>query len=277
VTLRRAGGVRGKILPGEEVAAGTVAEVAVTALGPTSPLPGELSRRVPVGEAFRLGPLAPGPYSVAVVAGDRRFDLDRVVVDDGGACDLGEIVLSEPTGVVSGTVRVAGNPAAGVPLEILRLLPGGRFESVRRLQSGPDGSWRAGGLLGGPHRVVAHPRDHPLAQAEFDSRPGEPAVLDLDVPEGGRLVVRVLDAAGAPAEGARVLLQGPEGALLFWEAGNPGPGPHATGRDGVLRAVGVPAGPCRVVVDLPGKGSGEAEAVVAAGAEALLEVRLGGR
>ena len=277
VVLRRPGGVVGRVLPPEDAPTGLLAEISVRALGPTRPLPPELTLRIPVGTDFRLGPLAPGPYSLDIVAGDRRLQVERIVVEDGGAFPLGEVALEDPTGILQGTVRVAGRPAAGVPVEVLRHLPGGRFESAARASSGPGGVFRVAGLLDGLHRIVVHPQDRPLVQKDFESRPGEPATLDVDVPAGGVLVVRVVDGEGRPVAGARVVLQGPAGSLLFWKAGVPGPGPHGTGEDGVLRCAGVAAGEVRVVADLPGAGSGEATVVVEEGGEGTVEVGIRGK
>jgi len=277
VVLRRSGGIVGRVVPPEGAGPGEQAEVTVRALGDTFPLPPDRTGRVPLGGNFRIGPLAPGPYAVSVVAGDRRADHPRLVVDDGGALDLGDIELTSPAGVVGGALRVAGHPAAGVAVEVLRVHPEGRFESVRRVLSGPDGRWKAEGLLEGDHVAVVRPQDRPLVEAAFHCLPGEPATLDLEVPAGGSLLVKVVDGEGKPVAGARIVLQGDSGSIHFWKAGDPGPGPHRTGPGGALRCTGIPAGRCRVTADLPGSGSGEAEAGVAEGGEGAVEVVLEGR
>jgi hypothetical protein len=274
VRLRRPGGVIGRVVFPPDAPADLVPEVTLRALEDTTPLPAVHSRRIASEDLrIRVGPVTPAAYAVSVVAGEWRADRERVVVGEAPPTDLGDVVLSRG-GAVEGTVRVGGTPAAGVPVEVLRYLPGGMAESAARARTGPDGRYRVGGLRAGPHSVAVRPQDRPLVEAPFGSAPGGTGALDVEVPLGARLAVRVLLPGGEPAAGARVTVSGEAGGVLFWKEGSPGEGPHATGGDGTLRCAGLPAGSFRVSASLAGSGTGDATVTLAEGGEAAVEVRL---
>ncbi len=276
VVLRRAGGVNGRVVLPPGAPPDLLAEVTLRALGETTPLPAAHGVRVRASKgAFSLGPLAPGPYALAVSAGDWILDLDRVEVGEKDPTEAGDLLL-RPGAAVAGTVLVAGSPRGGVEVEIVRRT-GTRAETARRVLTGSDGTFRAGGLRAGPHVLCVRPQDRPRVEVPFEAGESAEARADAAVPLGGLVLVKVLDAAGAPAPGARVLLSGEKGSLLFWKEGSPDPGPHATGKDGTLRCAGVPPGPVRVFAEVPGVGAGEAEATAVEGRAVPVEVRLSPR
>jgi hypothetical protein len=159
-------------------------------------------------------------------------------------------------------------------VEVFRVGAEGNLLDGRRVAADAEGRWRVGGLQPGPHAVLARPRDRPLVEARFDAAAGEARTVDLAAPAGGRVLVRVLDAAGAPVEGARVLFSGTAGSVQFWREGDPGAGPHSTGADGTLSCSGLAAGDLFVSADRPGAGAGQSPVAVRDGAAVEVEVRL---
>lgn len=275
VTLRRPGRLRFHVVTPGDIPVGTPIEMSLRGLEDTRPLPQSHSVQLDPGEPRPVvGPLAPVAYAVTVRSGDYRADLDRVVVGEGEPTDIGDVVL-KPAGSVSGRVLSGAEPLGDAAVEVLRLLPEGRSESVRRTRTAADGTFRAGGLLTGPHVLAVRARDRPFFQVRFEAVMGEDRPMDVAVPVGGRLRVTVLDAAGKPVAGARVVVTGTEGGVPYWKAGSPEPPPHGTGPDGTLRCTGLPVGDLRVDAEKPGTGSGTASVQVADGAEAAVEVRLG--
>jgi hypothetical protein len=274
VRLRRPCSLRGRVVAPEGTPPEEPAEIVLRALGESRPLPPrhEIQARPPE-RAFVVAPVAPGPCALTVVCGDARLDLDRVEVTEGPTVDLGDLVLVRG-GAAGGVVTAGGRPSPGTTVEVFRVGPEGRFLDGRRVETDGEGRWRVGGLLPGPHVVLARPRDHVLAEARFEADSGETRTVDLSAAAGGRVRVKVVDAAGAAVEGARVLVTGPSGSVLFWKEGDPGPGPHATGPGGTLTCTGLPAGELSVSADLPGSGAGRAPVALPEGGTAEVEVRL---
>ncbi len=275
VRMRRPGGLTGRLVAPASVPPGTVPTVTVTALGDCAPLPPRVEVRVERADrTFAIGPLAPGKYSVRVVYGDELGHMESVEVRDGRPTDLGELKLVRG-GVVAGRVLVAGTPVgAGVVVEVARVLADGRRDRPLAVTTAHDGTFRAGGLLPGPHVLSARPRDRPPAEVAFEVVSGESRSVDVPVAAGGRILLRVEDARGKPVGGARATLRGPLGSLRFWREGSPDSPPYATGPDGTLRCAGVAAGRVVVSVDTAGAGSGEAEVLVVDGADAPARVVL---
>ncbi len=275
IVLRRPGWLLLHPVIPEGFPGGTPLELSLRGLEDTRPLP-EAQTIVldPANPRPRVGPLAPVPYAATLRSGDYRADVERVVVGQGQPTDIGDLVL-RLAGSVSGRVLSGGVPLGGADVEILRVLPGGRSESVRRTRTEADGTFRAGGLLSGPHDLAVRARDRPIVQVRFEGVLGENRAVEVAVPAGGRLRVTVLDAGGKPVAGALVVVSGPEGGVAYWKAGSPEPPPHGTEPDGTLRCTGLPAGDLRVDAEKPGLGSGAASVHVSEGAEAAVEVRLG--
>jgi hypothetical protein len=275
VVLRRPGGLRFKAVLPEGTPEGTVPEVTLRALESTLPLtPDHFVRLLAHDPRAEIGPLAPAAYTLSVVAGDHRIDIDRLVIKQGEPTDLGDLAL-RPAGVVAGRVTHGGVPVAGAALEILCLLPDGTSRTVRRVKSGGDGAYRAGGLLACPHVLLVRATDRPTVEVRFQPVTGAVTTLDVPMAAGARLRVVVRDAAGQPVAGARLAVQGPAGGVPFWKEGSPAPGPHETGPDGTLRCTGLPAGALRVLAEKPGAGSGETEIRAADGASTDVEIRFG--
>jgi hypothetical protein len=275
MVLRRPGSLRFHAVYPPPIPGGTALEASLRALEETKPLPSSLFLRLnPASERHEFAPLTPVAYSLTVVSGDLRADVERVVVGEGPPTDLGDLLL-KPGGVATGRVLASGAPAAGALVEVFRVHPDGRSESVRKVRTGSDGAFRAGGLAAGPHVISVRPEDRPLVQTAFDSAPGETRTVDVSVPEGGRLRVTALDAAGRPVPGARVAATDGSGAgVLFWKAGSPAAGPHETGPDGTLLCAGLPAGDLRVTAEKSGAGTASEAVRVEDGKEAKVEVRL---
>lgn len=283
VVLRRAGGLNGRVVLPPEAPPDLLVEATVHGLGDTSPLPAdhgirfEASKGLPPGDpgVFTMGPLSPGPYALSVTAGDWILDRERVEVKEREPTQLGDLLL-RPGAVVEGRVLVAGNPVAGAAVELL-LRRDRRTETVRRVVTAADGSFRAGGLRHGPLVLAVHPQDRPRVEVPVEAALDRPARADVAVPLGGRVLVTVRGADGAPAAGARVLLSGDAGSLIFWKDGSPDPPPHRTEKDGTLRCTGVVPGKTRVYAEVPGVGAGEAEAEVVDGKAVPVEVVLAPR
>jgi protocatechuate 3,4-dioxygenase beta subunit len=270
----RPGWLKGRLVLPEGAPAGLLPEVTVRALGDSRPLPPVLSTKVGTADRrFALGPLAPGAYAFSAVAGEWRRDMEKVEVVEAPGTEMGDVTFA-PAGAVAGTVRVLGKPAAGVPLEVLRFLPGGGSEFCAKGETGPDGTYRVIGLRPGSHVVAFRPRERPVLESKFEAAAAATTTLDVDVPAGVRLAVKVLGADGKPAPNARVTISGPSGGVAYWREGGASPGTHTTGDDGVLRCSGLPAGELRVSASLPGGGAGESVVTVADGADSPVEVIL---
>jgi len=274
VQLRRPCAIRGRLVAPEGTPPQDPAEVVIRALGDSLPLPCRHELLVPgPHREFRVSPVSPGDYALTAVCGDARLDVERFTVGEGPGTDLGDLVLLRGAGA-GGVVTAAGSPAPGTVVEIFRVGAEGRLLDGRRVSADAAGRWRLGGLLPGPHAVLARPRDRPLVEARFEAAAGEDRQVDLAAPAGGRVLVKVLDAAGAPVEGARVLFSGPSGSVLFWKEGDPGAGPHATGPGGTLSCTGLAAGDLHASADKPGRGAGRSPVKVADGGSVEVEVRL---
>ena len=275
VVLRRPGGLKFKVVLPPEVPDGTAPEVALRALEETRPLAPDFNVKLdPYNPVAAIGPLAPAAYSLSITAGDFRQDIERVVVGQGAATDLGDLALVRGA-VVAGTVTLGGVALPGVPVEAIRALPDGTSRSVKRGKSGPDGEFRLGGLLPGKHILAVRCPDRPFVDLPFETTAGTTTALDVRLEAGARLKVTVKDGSGNPVGGATVLVLRDGASVPFWREGNTSLGSHTTGVDGTLRCTGLPAGTLQVKAERPGAGSGDVTVEVKDGAEGVVEVKVG--
>ncbi|HEU4395247.1 MAG TPA: carboxypeptidase regulatory-like domain-containing protein, partial [Planctomycetota bacterium] len=274
VRVRRPGRLTGRVLPLEGTAADVPAEVTLTGLGNTHPLPrvsGGLAD--PPERRFSWEKLSPGKYDLAIVCGDGRLHVSAIEIGE-APVDLGDLRV-EPAASVGGSLTAGGKPAGGVPVEVFRVGPDGRLGESRRSTTDAAGRWRVSGLPAGTHVATARPPGHRPVEVRFEAETGKEAPIDLDAASGARVRVRVLDSAGAPAPGARVHFISEAGSVLFWEEGKPGTGPYETGPDGTLACCGLPTGDLQVTAQRPGGVAGTATVAAPAEGSVEVEVRLG--
>ncbi len=117
------------------------------------------------------------------------------------------VVLAFDGGAVRGRVVDAEGRAAGRAAVSVRDAGGHRADTA----SGPDGTFRLGGLA--PGRAVVRARaPEGEAEAAVEVRPGETAEVELVLePPAGQLAVTVLGPDGEPVAGALVMALGPDG------------------------------------------------------------------
>jgi protocatechuate 3,4-dioxygenase beta subunit len=259
VRMRRAGGVTGRVVLEDGSLPDDVPHVVVEGLEETRPLPGRRQAQVRRADrVFRMGPLSPGPYRVTVRCGDHRLDVESVEVKEREPTNLGDLVL-QPSGVLTGTVTVGGDVAAEGVVDVFLLRDSGTRLNQGTFLIGSDGVYRAGALLPGRHVVSVRPFGAPRLERTVDVVTGEVQSVDLPIQAGATLELTAVDAEGEPVSGARVTISRPDGSSLeFWKRDSRKKGPHATGKDGKLTCTGIPPGPCRIFVDLPARGTGEA-------------------
>ncbi len=225
----------------------------------------------PRGE-FTLAGLAPGDrltlsvtkggFSPAVLSGVAVPRAHPLAIELRRALRLRGVVMDED-----------GEPVAGARVVALAL-PGrqgdqdGAFPAIGRpvaqAAAGEGGGFVFGGLPPGPLRLVASasgflPAAREVDLAEADA--GDPVALTLS--RGATVEGRVLTAAGEPAAGARVTLDG-AGRELGAET------PQAVaGEDGAYRLAGVPAGEAAVRAEWRGVPPAVAPLAVQAGVNPL--------
>ncbi len=265
VPLRRKGGLAGRVLVPEGLPMGVRPRVRIRALEDPRPLPVTREFEITEGDGrFTVGPLAPVPHSVSIVAGEWRLDIPRVEVVERDSTELGELAL-RPGGRVRGVVTVAGSPAGGIRVEVYGTGDEGRRILLGTAVAGASGQYSVGGLEAGPVLVSVRPRDCPLVEGDVHVPEGGEVEVDLPVPEGGEIAVIAVDEAGEPVRGVRVVLSSQTGPLLYWEKGSPAAPPYETGDDGTLHCTGVAAGVVRVFGELPGRGTAELSVNVVSG------------
>ena len=274
VSLRRPGSLSGRVVAPEGTADSVPAEVSLTGLGDTRPLPRTAGGLAGGPERkFTFEKLSPGKYDLDIVCGDGRLRLSALEIGE-ERVELGDLRV-EPAGSVGGVLTAGGKPAAGVPVEVFRVGPDGRLGESRSATTDAAGCWRVAGLAPGTHLAVSRPPGHRPVEVRFEAENGKERPIDLDASPGARVRVRVLDSAGAPAPGARVLFNSEAGSALFWEEGKPGTGPYETGPDGTLACCGLPAGDLQVTAQRPGGVAGTATVAAPAQGSVEVEVRLG--
>lgn len=170
---------------------------------------------------FQVGPLAPGAYQLRAATElsvqDVGFWHQQAVMAHVGDTNVRLVVL--PTASLHGRVALekGGVPSAySVALTL----------SKPQVFSARDGSFRIGHVVPGKHLVkVAAPGQAETELAVDALKPGEDRDLGTIVLRGGQsLSGHVLDTAGQPVGGARVLL----GAELLGDGRAPGAGTYET-------------------------------------------------
>ncbi len=159
------------------------------------------------GGSLEVEGVSAGSHSLVVGHPDFRAQGVHDVIVPQAPGENALIVLQRPPG----SVRVVTRGASG-PVPDARV----RFSGPEELPAqniGPDGE-RTFTLLPGHWVMVASAADLGTQEREFDVEPGRTSLVVIDVrlresEKGqGRLVVRVVDPAGNPVEGAEVLLDG---------------------------------------------------------------------
>ena len=168
--------------------------------------------------------------------------LARRLVADGGTEGIAEAPLRRDR-----SVAMALGPAASVVGRVVdratgKALPGIRLaiEGTGRptaLRSGPDGTFREGGLPADRYSVEADdPRYVPVRRGRFAVAAGGTLKVDLVLVPGAAISGRVVDEKGDPVPGAKGFLVPAIVAGLRSLAGSGPPRAFATGKDGSFRA-----------------------------------------
>ena len=155
---------------------------------------------------FALGPLAPGAYDLRAVApASSPARLDGITVAAGQRFTAS---LALPgTGAATGTVRdTAGRPLAGVRVRALGRGDGLAAVAPVEVRTDFAGRFRLDGLELGRAEVVARQPAAALgASRAVRIVEGDPAEVDLVLPESGVLSGRISDAGHPPPPGTTVL------------------------------------------------------------------------
>ncbi|HZL21537.1 MAG TPA: carboxypeptidase-like regulatory domain-containing protein [Polyangia bacterium] len=265
----------------------------VAALTPgEDPLPARA--HTDAGGGFRLGPFLPGSYrlttarpgyvlrrSPTVDLADAGSAPPSVILELlRGARVIGRVVDAHGAPVAAAHVRCMASAMDDLTVQLGPLplaaeaaaLPSGAgraLGSTRVALSDKAGRFVVEDLIPGRYRVeVAHTGSEPMRTDEFVLAPGERRDLGaLALRDGIPVEGQVLDEAGGPLEGARVLVGSgaaadPAGFYALTDAGG-----HFS--------VAVPAGSYRLTASAPGHGSARVSVEVpATGAPAAVEIRL---
>ncbi len=199
---------------------------------------------------WRIEHLAPGLYEVYVVYGV-----------DGTVTHFGEVRVPDraevrfdvrlPGGSLAGAVtRPDSSPLPHAFLIVEQRDLGGEWTFIARVVSDEAGRWTAQALPAGMYRATAFDWQARMGAA----RSGPVAVglgpvtgLDLRLGAGGKLLVRVRDASGAPVADAEVQLRDARGAP--WSLDEH----QATNAEGLLHFDSVPVGAWEVEATAPGR------------------------
>jgi len=208
-------------------------------------------------------------YTVHVVAGatvanvtlraETGAILVATVVDAKGQPVVGAEVRVSSVGEQDGAIQIAGGgmiraaravsigvgEGEGIPMPFF---DGGA--ELRREKTGPDGIARITGLPTGPVRVVAEGRaDAPSRTVDLQVPRRGTVDTILSLRPSGAVLVRVVDSAGEPIEGARFTLRGPQNAPEPDQSTRQG----KTGSDGEATVAQLLAGSYSAVLELDAK------------------------
>ncbi|MFN8090789.1 MAG: carboxypeptidase-like regulatory domain-containing protein [Vicinamibacteria bacterium] len=212
---------------------------------------------------FSFG-VEPGDYRLRVRAVDRQpIDMPLSV----GAAGVSDVRVEMQRGLaISGRVLDAtGRPTPGLAVAALEV-PGAY--GARSIAVG-DGSFRIAGLADKPYRLLCGTAALGYAVRDGVKAGREPVTLRLR--QGGRILVRVVDAAGQPVVGAAVFLARLDGFATHAIS----EGPHPT-EDGGIASVSSPEGLATVRVAGPGEDAATGTVAVRAGETAALTITLAG-
>ncbi len=217
---------------------------------------------------WRVEGLAPGRYEIFLVldAAGAVTRAGAVELPPNGGARL-DLVL--PTGALEGRVlRPDGAPLPHALVIVEGRETSGEWRFVGRNLTDDEGRWRAEALPPGLYRALGFDwQEHLGAVMSEQVVVGtEAQALDLQLLDGGRLLVSATDAGGRPLAGARVLLRDERGRT--WSLSEK----PLTGAGGTLLLHSVPAGRWEVEAVLAGHVPARTVVDVAAGIEA--ETRL---
>ena len=210
--------------------------------------------------AFAMEDVDPGTYSLRVSAqGFATTRRDGVAVAAGGSPNAVSVALDEGGTVAGRVVDTAGRPVPGARV-MTQNLSLGIADFRPPALSGEDGSFTVHSLGAGTYAFIAMADDRPgtTTTVVFD---GTALHVELRVPVGGALLVRVVDASGAPV---------PEAKISFGTT-PPGSGPImpiSTDQDGLARFAHVVAGTYAGTARLARGGSAAFSATVSEGSPA---------
>ncbi len=217
---------------------------------------------------YRVVLPAPGTWSVAILrlaGGSREGDGGTTVLVATATARLevppGVPALSRdiplPVASVRGTVRDPdGNPLAGAQV-LLRRSGDGEADGEQGSPAGTtarDGTFHLDWVPAGTWTLVGLARGHAWQETDpFEVGEKGEVEVDLVLPSAEPVAARVLDPAGRPLDGARVV-------VLDAPVSLPGLGePAATGGDGTVRLDGLPEGAWQVAAVSPRFGLALAE------------------
>ncbi|HET6202676.1 MAG TPA: carboxypeptidase regulatory-like domain-containing protein [Planctomycetota bacterium] len=169
------------------------------------------------------------------------------------------VELRFPLGEIAGRVVAAADrsPVPNVPVTALRADEGEAKDGKRSaVTTGEDGRYRIRDLAPGSYRVRAeaapawsreekHATLAPEERGPFDVSEGSPTLVDLALPNGGKVLVTVRDSEGKPRSDVQVQLRAADAksGSRTDEFGRDWFGRGAqTGQDGTAHMLGVPAG-----------------------------------
>jgi protocatechuate 3,4-dioxygenase beta subunit len=238
----------GRPLAGSQVSA-RVFNGAVRSGGPSSRLPdldrlggGDAAETDAEGR-FELGGVRPGTVTLEA-RGPAHLPIEGYTVVVVAGATVANVTLRAETGavLVASVVDPLGKPVAGALVEVTEPprpavpgAPGGRQFAVRaglgtgpdavrissdgdprllrEARTGADGSVRIGGLPSGPVRIRARSEVHAPSRPVDLAVPRRGALeAMLSLRPAGRVELRTVDGAGAPAGELGFVLRGPQGA-----------------------------------------------------------------
>lgn len=170
------------------------------------------------GDTKAPAPAAPrvAPSHVSVTAQGRvPADSEPFTIGEGATVDVPVIRMSVGATVRGRVFEPSGRPAAGATVEV-SIERGGTpdFTSMMRRSKAPpirsddDGSFVVRGLSKGKGTVTARASAFAPARVAIEVGEGDPAPIEIKLPDTGDLTGRVVDGGGQPIGGAIVTVEG---------------------------------------------------------------------
>jgi len=185
-------------------------------------------------DSYQFERLAAGTYRLSLQAGDR---FARTIVSVGHGETREATLTLERGATVRGSVTLPdGNiaRATGVNLDL-----GEEWGSISRVTDA-EGRFEFRGVPTGKLLLKTHPMGYAPTSKAIEATPGAEVDVKLVLRSGGRVEVRVRDAADQPVAGVHIALSRPDGSpARYWIQG----GVRArTGEDGTVTLTGIEPG-----------------------------------
>jgi protocatechuate 3,4-dioxygenase beta subunit len=215
---------------------------------------GESNKSVGAEGAFEMKGLKAGTYQLRIWAGGyAQITTPTFALAEGESRDMGRITVPRGADISGRVTDDAGQPVENATIA-LKDMAGKPLFSFSLYTSGSDGRYTVQGVVPGRYVVSADARGHAPAQQEA-AVGTDGASVDLVLPRGGAIKVRVVDDTGRAVEDASIILLDARGervtrtlSLVNWFEG----GRNRTKADGEATIPDLAAGTYRVRAEKSG-------------------------